>query len=63
MGLSMLETEYRQLGISPYRPCILLVLIYVTEYRNESKVNDSTVGVHHTNEGGRRHSVHLLFTS
>jgi len=55
----MLEIEYRQLGMSPYRLCILLVLMYVTEYRNESKANDSTVGVHHTNEGGRRHSVHL----
>ena len=63
MGLSMLKIEYRQLGMSPYKPCILLVLIYVTEYRNESKVNDSTVGVHHTNVGGRRHSVHLPFIS
>jgi hypothetical protein len=44
MGLGMLEIEYRQLGMSPYGPCILLVLICVTECRNESKVNDSTVG-------------------
>jgi len=63
MGLSMSEIEYRQLGMSPYRPCILLVLIYVIEYRNESKVNDSTVEIHHTNEGGRRHSFNLPFIS
>jgi hypothetical protein len=63
MGLSMLEIEYRQLGMSPYGLCILLVLIYVTEYRNESTVNHSTVGVHHTNEGGRRHSIHLPIIS